>query len=104
MKTIIRSAIFLILAATTEQSKCQQLVSLCAGSNTVVTAVNSMSLSGTSYSMNPGGFGSLNPNFTVSPAANTTYTLYVTGTYTNLAVLTTSNLVTVQVNALPVTS
>lgn len=75
-----------------------QNVSLCAGHGTVLVAVNSSSLAGPAYSMNPGGLTSPNPSFAVTPATSTDYTIYVTGTNSNSALVTTSFIYSVTLN------
>ncbi|WP_317896881.1 PKD domain-containing protein [Aurantibacillus circumpalustris] len=97
-KKIIRNTSLLLLAAFASQGNAQTTVSICNGGNAAVTAVNSLNLSSPTYSMNPGGLTSTNATFAVAPAAATSYTLYVTGTNSNSAVVTTSNTVLVYVN------
>jgi hypothetical protein len=74
-----------------------QSATVCPGGTIALTATNSSSLSNPSYSMNPGGATSPNGVFTVSVNATTSYTLYVTGTNSNSAVVTTSTTMTVNV-------
>jgi PKD repeat protein len=103
MKKIIRNAALFILATLALQGGAQN-INLCAGGSATLTAVNSATLISPSYSINPGGITSPGPNFIVTPAFTTTYTLYATGTDSNSAVVTTSTTVIVQVNPLPITS
>ncbi|MES2679677.1 MAG: PKD domain-containing protein [Bacteroidota bacterium] len=77
---------------------------VCMGTSSVVTAMNYLGLSGPSYSLNPGGISSSSATFAISPTITTTYTLYVTGTNSNSAVVTTSILTTVQPGSAPITS
>ncbi len=65
-------------------------VFICYGSSTVISIPNIDNLSNPSYSIQPGGQVQGSPNFTVSPSVNTTYTLYITGTNINNAVVTNS--------------
>jgi len=94
MKKNIKLAICLLILATMTL-KAQTSFNLCTGSSTVITAVNSAGLSNPSYSMNPGGITSSGPSFTVSPVSDITYTLYVTGSNSSSAVVTTSNIVAI---------
>ena len=89
---VIGVAIFLILAGIGLHGKAQTYM-LCPGSTVALTAINSLSLSSPSYSIIPGGITSPNPTFVVAPSSNTTYTLYVTGTNTNSAIVTSQNTV-----------
>jgi PKD repeat protein len=98
MKTSIRNAALIILAIMLSQARAQLPGGNCVGSNFVISAVNSLNLSNPSYSLNPGGIISPNPTFAVAPTSLITYTLYVTGTNSNSAVVTTSS--TVNVNGL----
>lgn len=75
-----------------------QNMSLCTGQSTVLTAINSQSLSNANYSLNPGGITSLSPSFAVTPSVNTVYTLYVTGTNTASQLVTSTNTVSIQVS------
>ena len=102
MKTIIKISSLLLMLAMVTRTQAQQIVTLCAGTSTVLTAVNSGGLSNPSYSLNPGGITSPNPTFAVSPSSNVTYVLYITGTNSNSMLESDSSQVTVQVASLPV--
>lgn len=102
MKTIHKIATVLSLFIL-NSSGLAQVINVCAGSSTVVTAVNSLSLTNPTYSLNPGGLSSVNPNFTVTPASSTTYTLYVTGTNASSSIITTSTTETVNVSGVTYT-
>lgn len=96
MKKAIK--IILLLMLTTTGPLAQAQVNLCAGQSTVISALNTLSLSNPSYSLNPGGVTSASPAFTISPPPSlTTYTLYATGTDSNSAIVTTSNTILVSV-------
>jgi PKD repeat protein len=97
MKPKVRIFALIGLLATGTLAPAQSSTWVCHGDATTITAVNNASLSNPSYSMNPGGVTSSNPIFTVAPVTATTYTLYVTGTNSNSAVVTTSNTVAVTV-------
>ncbi len=103
MKTIMRITSLIILVLAGYFGKAQN-IAICQGNSATLTANNNLNLSSPSYSINPGGVTASVPNFVVSPGSSTTFTLYTTGTFTNSSVMTSSNVVTVQVNALPVIS
>jgi gliding motility-associated-like protein len=79
-----------------------QSTAICSGNTATLAAPNPSSLTGPSYSMNPGGFQSLSGNFVVSPTVTTNYTLYTTGTYTNGSTITTNAVQTVTVLPQPI--
>jgi PKD repeat protein len=98
MKTIIKITTLLMLTMSITNGNAQTLT-ICAGNNTVINAINSLGLTNPSYSVNPGGITSQNPAFTVSPNATVVYTLFTTGTNSNAVNVTTSNTVMVQVQS-----
>jgi PKD repeat protein len=101
MKTIIKITTLLVLATMAFHGKAQNtVINICAGSTTVLTAINSLSLSSPSYSLEPGGITSITPFFTIVPTFPN-YTLYVTGTNSSSAVVTTSSTVMVITNFAP---
>lgn len=95
-RLMIRNTVVLVLIVMASLGSAQTL-NICAGSSTVLTAINSLTLTSPSYSMNPGGATSPNGTFAVTPSVSTTYTLYVTGTNTASAIVTTTNTMNVQV-------
>src|SRR5207253_1720932 len=92
---IIPKIALLFLLGITSASNAQTMTA-CAGTIATLTAINSASLSNPTYSLNPGAITSGSPNFTVSaPTGTVLYTLYVTGTNSNSAVVTTTSNTTV---------
>ncbi|MCC6372661.1 MAG: T9SS type A sorting domain-containing protein [Bacteroidia bacterium] len=79
-----------------------QAQSVCFGETFTLTATNPQSLTGLSYSMNPGGVTSNSATFVFTPTASAIYTLYTTGTNTNSTQATTTFTSWVFVQALPV--
>lgn len=77
-------------------------VSLCFGTSTVISINNINNLANPVYSIQPSGLTQSSPNFTVSPSANTTYTLFVTGTNSSNFVLTNSIVVNATVFPAPI--
>jgi len=75
---------------------------LCYGSNTVITMPNLFNLTSPSYSIQPGSTVQASPNFTVSPAVNTTYTLYITGFNSSSVIVTHSTIANGTVYPAPV--
>ncbi len=61
---------------------------ICAGASVTLTASNSNSLAGVSYSVQPSGLANTSGIFTVSPVTNTSYTLFTTGTNQGNVVVT----------------
>lgn len=96
-KFMIRNTAVLLLTAMASLGNSQTL-NICAGSSTLITAINSLTLTSPSYSMNPGGITAPNGTFVVTPSVSTIYTLYVTGTNTASAIVTTTNTMNVQVS------
>jgi len=74
--------------------------SICAGNSATIIA-NNPSLTNPSYSVNPGALTSPNPTFVVSPTVTTQYTVYVTGTNNQNAVVTVTAVSNVTVNPNP---
>ncbi|PBQ34740.1 hypothetical protein CNR22_24175 [Sphingobacteriaceae bacterium] len=70
---------------------------ICAGQSVSLSVVNSISLTGASFSMQPGSFTNTTGNFTVTPSSTTVYSLYVTGTNQANVVVTNSAISTVSV-------
>jgi len=75
--------------------------SICAGNTATITANNASNLTNPTYSLNPGGLTSITPTFVVAPSATTNYTIYVTGTNPQNAVVTQTAVSSVTVNAQP---
>ncbi|MDI1354470.1 MAG: gliding motility-associated C-terminal domain-containing protein [bacterium] len=78
---------------------------ICGGSSATLVTKNTGSLTGATYSINPGGTTNSTGSFVVAPLVTSVYTLYITGV-NNLSVVTTqtaSSTVTVnsQPNAVP---
>lgn len=71
---------------------------ICAGSVASFSIVNFSNLANPSYSVQPGNMSLSGPVFTVSPSTSTTYTVYITGTNTNNAVVTRTGQAIVIVN------
>lgn len=63
----------------------------------MLTPFNYQNLSNPVYSVIPGPLSNTNGSFVVSPSVTTTYTMYVTGTNTNNAVVTLTSLSTVSI-------
>ncbi len=63
---------------------------LCYGTSTVITMPNLFNLTNPSYSIQPTAVVQSSPNFTVSPTANTVYTLYITGLNSSSVMVTYS--------------
>ncbi|MBL7932248.1 MAG: gliding motility-associated C-terminal domain-containing protein [Bacteroidia bacterium] len=78
-------------------------VSFCGGSSTVISAGNPSQVINPTYSMNPGGVSSASGNYTISPSANTTFTIYTTGTPSTGTgpAITTASVITVTVSPMP---
>lgn len=95
----MKKLVVLILVCSGFLVKAQNQV--CAGSSTTLSALFPASLSGQSYSMNPGGFASPNGSFVVSPTVTTSYTIVTTGQTTASTQGTVSVVRTVTVFAQP---
>lgn len=76
---------------------------ICAGKSLTLTPANFLNLNNPTYSVQPGPISNGTGTIVVTPAANTNYTTYVTGTTTNNVVLTLTAAVNVTVNAQPIT-
>lgn len=97
MKKIFQTLVCLLLLMSTSANA--QTVNICAGSSTVLNTPSATGLTNATYSMNPGGLTSVNGTFTVAPSGTTNFTLYTTGTNSNNALVTTSNVVSVVTNS-----
>ncbi len=101
MKTIISKTSLAILLMVASIGKAQTItISISAGSSTVITAVNSLSLSNPYYTIWAPNYGfatSSIPNFTVSPSVSTLYSLSVVGLDANSIMQTSNNFVLVNV-------
>jgi hypothetical protein len=74
--------------------------SVCAGNTIVLTAPTASAVTNPTYAINPGAITSTSPNFTVSPAVTTTYTLYMAG-FNGSSIVTATAFSTVTVYAQP---
>ena len=94
------------LSCPTASSACffsmPQDYAICAGQSVTLTASNTTSLTGASFSLQPGAVVNTTGVFVVSPLATTVYSLYITGTNQANAVVTNSAVSTVSVFAQPV--
>jgi len=70
---------------------------ICAGQSVTLTASNTTSLGGATFSIQPGGTTNTSGNFTVSPLSTTVYTVFITGTNQANVVVTNSAVSTVSV-------
>jgi gliding motility-associated-like protein len=75
---------------------------LCSGGTVTLTPSNYLNLSYPTYSILPGPVSNSNGTFIVSPNSTTTYTTFVSGTYTNNVIVTLTSLSTVSVISSPV--
>ena len=95
MKTNVHSLFTALLLIVISYTQAQTTYTMCSGSTATLVANNTQSLSGATYSLNPGGLTSSNPTFVVTPSVSTTYTLYVTGTNTVPAIVTNTQSINV---------
>lgn len=95
MKTNVHFLLTALLLVILSHTQAQTTYSVCSGSSATLVANNTQSLSGATYSLNPGGLTSSNPTFVVTPSVGTTYTLYVTGTNTVPAIVTNTQSINV---------
>ena len=75
---------------------------ICSGTAATFSIVNFNNLSNPSFSVQPGNINPVNQVFTVTPSANSTYTVFITGTNTLNAVETNTGLAVVMVIPQPV--
>jgi gliding motility-associated-like protein len=75
---------------------------ICYGTNAYLTCGNPNNLANPSYSIQPGSTVQASPVFTVSPSANTNYTMFITGTDASSAIVTQTAAANVTVVPSPV--
>ncbi len=94
------------LACPTASSACffsmPQDYIICAGQSVTLTASNNTSLTGATFSIQPGSVTNTSGIFTITPLSTTVYTLFITGTNQANVVVTNSAVSTVSVFAQPV--
>ena len=95
MKTNVHFLFTALLWIVLSFTQAQTTYTMCSGSSATLVANNTQSLSGATYSLNPGGLTSSNPTFVVTPSVSTIYTLYVTGTNTVPAIVTNTQSINV---------
>jgi gliding motility-associated-like protein len=83
---------------------CNPDYTICAGTSATIVPVNFASLTGTTYSLNPGGLTNSTGSFVVNPTSTTNYTTYISGTNSSGVVVTTTATSNVAVNPLPIIS